>query len=759
MQVKLVRFGAVIICLVSILIFSHPVMATSSGATISAVPSVQTVSPGSNFDLHIVINVGPSVQTRSMECTLTWDPTKVQCNSVTDGTFYQSFATANNGSVVVMPHDPPSYDNTNGTFPTVVSGSNPPTSAGIAMIGGNYADQMSGTLAGPSGSGDAFVLHMTAKSGASGTATFTFSQVLINDNSTAPVSLNATGVSGQITISSATSTPAPSITSFSPTSGVSGAHITINGTGLTGATSVTFGGTAATIVSNTDTQIVAAVGNGASGSVTVNTAGGMSSKSGFTFLTLPAISSFTPVSGGGGTYVIIVGTNFTGATGVSIGGTAAQSYTVNSSTQITAVVGSGTTGVISVSTAAGTASSSGSFTYTVATTTTIATTTTTDTNSATTTTTTTTSTTTTPTTTTSTTTTPTTTTSTTTTPTTTTSTTTTPIITTSTATTPTTARPQSVQTVTSQTNDTGTLTTTLDVSNSMDTSGILHDDFNETNISLGGKNEIVSLEINSGTRLVASDGSPVESISIQPNNILPEPPTGETVISGVEFGPTGTTFSSPITVVFGYDTTQVPKNTEAKNLSIEYFDTQANKWVMCDYTVDTQNHQITANISHFSLYAILLKNTGGVGVGWSTAGIVIAGELLAGLLLTFLLMNRRRSPVPVGTSQSEAHINSGSVPLQTDVRRNEEVSKVVWDDLLKESQNKGVPFKTTLEIIGGRVLIPRDDKSSEIELVNMPNSHIMISLEYDPELHPKGSAKIVILGSVPESVRIKDKEK
>jgi hypothetical protein len=293
----------------------------------------------------------------------------------------------------------------------------------------------------------------------------------------------------------------------------------------------------------------------------------------------------------------------------------------------------------------------------------------------------------------------------------------------------------------------------------MDTSGILHDDFKQGNISLGGNNQIISLEINNGTRLAASDGSPVESISVQPDNIIPLPPTGETVISGVEFGPTGATFSSPIIVVFGYDTTQVPKGTAAKNLSVKYFDTQANKWINCDYTVDTQNHQITANLSHFSQYAILMKNVSGMGVGWSTAGMVIAGEILAGLLLTFFLLSRRRAPVPAGSLQAEAQSNSNVEPLKTSTRRNEEDARVVWDDLLKESQNKGVPFKTTLEIIGGRVLIPRDDKSSEIELVNMPNSHIMISLEYDPELHPKGSAKIVILGSVQESIRIKDKEK
>jgi len=53
----------------------------------------------------------------------------------------------------------------------------------------------------------------------------------------------------------------------------------------------------------------------------------------------PTVASLNPGSGGlaGGLSVTITGSNFTGATGVSFGGVAASSFTVNSATQITAV--------------------------------------------------------------------------------------------------------------------------------------------------------------------------------------------------------------------------------------------------------------------------------------------------------------------------------------------------------------------------------------------------------------------------------------
>lgn len=75
----------------------------------------------------------------------------------------------------------------------------------------------------------------------------------------------------------------------------------------------------------------------------------------------PTITSFTPTSGPTGTTVVITGTNFIGVTIVAIGGVNVSGFLVNSPTTITATVGAGTTGAISVTTPGGTAISSQSF--------------------------------------------------------------------------------------------------------------------------------------------------------------------------------------------------------------------------------------------------------------------------------------------------------------------------------------------------------------------------------------------------------------
>ena len=77
----------------------------------------------------------------------------------------------------------------------------------------------------------------------------------------------------------------------------------------------------------------------------------------------PTITNFSPNSGLSETVVTITGTDFTGATAVSFNGVAAASYTVVSATSITATAPTGvTTGPIYVTTAGGTATSSGNFT-------------------------------------------------------------------------------------------------------------------------------------------------------------------------------------------------------------------------------------------------------------------------------------------------------------------------------------------------------------------------------------------------------------
>lgn len=152
----------------------------------------------------------------------------------------------------------------------------------------------------------------------------------------------------------------PTLTSFTPTSAGAGVSVVITGTALSNASAVSFGGTPATsFVVNSATQITAVVSSGASGNVSVTTPGGTTTLAGFTFVPSPTISYFTPYRTNGATTVTITGTNFNNTSSVTFGGTNAVAFTVVSNTVITALVGTGTTGNVVVTTPGGSATASG----------------------------------------------------------------------------------------------------------------------------------------------------------------------------------------------------------------------------------------------------------------------------------------------------------------------------------------------------------------------------------------------------------------
>jgi hypothetical protein len=170
--------------------------------------------------------------------------------------------------------------------------------------------------------------------------------------------------------------PVPSVTGIAPASGpvAGGITVIITGTGLTAATAIMFDTTAATdFTVNSDTQITATQPAHAAGvvDVTVTTAGGTSPTSSadqFTYAYIPAVTGISPSSGPdtGGIMVTITGAEFTGATAVMFGTTAAKGFTVISGTKITAISPAGTGTVhVTVTTSGGTTghSSSDRFTY------------------------------------------------------------------------------------------------------------------------------------------------------------------------------------------------------------------------------------------------------------------------------------------------------------------------------------------------------------------------------------------------------------
>lgn len=163
-------------------------------------------------------------------------------------------------------------------------------------------------------------------------------RIVANYNSPTPISCNS-GISGETEDYTLTvgTLAAPTVTSFTPTSGCSSVtSFTITGTNFTAASAVKIGGTAVTSYTvNSATQITATVGTGTTGTVSITTPGGTGTSAGtFTVNTSPTVaaigggaaavctSSATPAftdATAGGVWSI---TNGTGAATITAGGVA-----------------------------------------------------------------------------------------------------------------------------------------------------------------------------------------------------------------------------------------------------------------------------------------------------------------------------------------------------------------------------------------------------------------------------------------------------
>ncbi len=162
----------------------------------------------------------------------------------------------------------------------------------------------------------------------------------------------------------------PTVSSFTPSVGGRGTAITIRGFRFSGTFSttptVTFGGIPAQSVTVLGSGELRAIvpQNATTGVIRVTTPGGSAfSTSIFTFIPPPRITAIVPNIGREGDIIVIRGTAFDLVQGVRFGGIAAQSFTVNSPTQISAIVARGSTGTVSVIAVGGTITSTEEFTF------------------------------------------------------------------------------------------------------------------------------------------------------------------------------------------------------------------------------------------------------------------------------------------------------------------------------------------------------------------------------------------------------------
>jgi len=190
--------------------------------------------------------------------------------------------------------------------------------------------------------------------------------------------------------------------------------------------------------------------------------------------------------------------------------------------------------------------------------------------------------------------------------------------------------------------------------------------------------------IEKGTVALDESGRYLHSLTIEEMTDPPAPPPGVSIIAmPYELGPAGATFDPPITFTWTYDADDLPKGVDEEDLVLAYYDAVAGEWIVLDCVVDTEANTITASVSHFTTFAIIgavppppsaeppvsptpeppapeppvpaptppapaptpapipTPTPEPVGPNWLLIGGIIAGVVIVGLLIFFLVRRAR----------------------------------------------------------------------------------------------------------------------
>jgi hypothetical protein len=119
-------------------------------------------------------------------------------------------------------------------------------------------------------------------------------------------------------------------------------------------------------------------------------------------------------------------------------------------------------------------------------------------------------------------------------------------------------------------------------------------------VLLVAKAQDITLLIPDGTRMLNAQGLPLTSLTAKPVTDVPYSPPSASVALMYDFGPNGSTFDPPLKLSIPF------KAAEAGDALIAYWD--GSRWIALATSFDTASAQLTAKISHFTLFGVIVAN-------------------------------------------------------------------------------------------------------------------------------------------------------
>ncbi len=149
----------------------------------------------------------------------------------------------------------------------------------------------------------------------------------------------------------------------------------------------------------------------------------------------------------------------------------------------------------------------------------------------------------------------------------------------------------------------GTTEPDSDLSDSIDSNGRF-----SREVTVESANNKVELTIAEGTIGLTATGKPLSEITITGMEESPSPPEHHGSIGlTYQLGPDGATFDPPITVTFAYNDSSIPDGVPEEKLALAFWESAIGEWVKLDSVVNSTDNIITAEISHFTPFTILVS--------------------------------------------------------------------------------------------------------------------------------------------------------
>ncbi|MHA2069744.1 MAG: hypothetical protein ACXABY_35725 [Candidatus Thorarchaeota archaeon] len=142
-----------------------------------------------------------------------------------------------------------------------------------------------------------------------------------------------------------------------------------------------------------------------------------------------------------------------------------------------------------------------------------------------------------------------------------------------------------------------------DIEDIIDSEGILSEE-----VILESQDGDFAVNISAGITALDEDGDPIDELTLDSPDEIPQPPAGIKNIAAVDFGPDGATFDEPVEITLSYDPEDLPDDVSTEDIVISYYDEENDEWVeLMDIVVDLVNHTVTGKVRHFTVFAIQVK--------------------------------------------------------------------------------------------------------------------------------------------------------